>query len=71
VSCIAARSATIFRSSLRLLTQLRGGTLRNVGRAIMRKAMFERYPGYPLEFLIDLNAQAVAKELLAGRRLSA
>ena len=43
---------------------LRSKTLTDRDKAAIRSAVTGRYPGYPLEFLIDLNADAVATTLL-------
>jgi glyoxylase-like metal-dependent hydrolase (beta-lactamase superfamily II) len=43
--------------------QLRSGALTDQNKANIRSAVTRRYPGYPLEFLIDLNAEAVATAL--------
>jgi glyoxylase-like metal-dependent hydrolase (beta-lactamase superfamily II) len=41
-------------------THMHSQVLTDQDRAMIRQVMTERYPGYPLGFLIDLNADAVA-----------
>ena len=52
---------TLFRS---LVDQHRQDGVVSVDRkAEIRKAMLDRYPSYPLDFLIEMNVEAIAKEL--------
>jgi len=44
-------------------SHLRSEALTDQDKAMIRRTMAERYPGYPLEFLVDLNADAVATTL--------
>jgi len=40
------------------------GVLADDAKATIKQTMQTRYPGYPLEFLIEMNADGVAKELV-------
>ncbi len=52
---------TLFRS---LVDQHRQDGVVSVDRkAEIRKAMLDQYPSYPLDFLIEMNVEAIAKEL--------
>jgi hypothetical protein len=39
---------------------LRSKALTEQDKAVIHRATTERYPGYPLEFLIDLNTDAIS-----------
>jgi hypothetical protein len=42
---------------------LQRGALSDQDKAVIRTAIIERFPGYPLEFLIDLNTEAMARSI--------
>jgi glyoxylase-like metal-dependent hydrolase (beta-lactamase superfamily II) len=60
---IDAQKDYIFAFEALVRTHLQSKTLSDQVKAAIRSAMTGRYPGYPLEFLIDLNAEAVATTL--------
>lgn len=70
LSLVDAQKAYICAFVSAVEAQLRGGVLRNESKTIVRKTMTEQFPGYPLDFLIDLNTEAIAREILAHDQLA-
>jgi glyoxylase-like metal-dependent hydrolase (beta-lactamase superfamily II) len=69
LTLIDAQKAYIRAFRKTVEAQLGGSGLAEGGKAIIHKRMTEQFPGYPLEFLIDLNTDAMVNEVLVHRCL--